>query len=183
DIQSISALFSENMHLATDLINGIFSKELNKLLLDRNIDIFPSWDEITHRCSCGKTKKCEHTAAVLHRIFNEVIFEPMLLFSLRGLKCKDIFSIMLNDPDFGLSGIELPSELLIEHYNVKSSEFNVSGIDPLNYYGVEIPEIDLSDVKPSRLTDSRIYQGKIRDEFYEIYDSLSEMLKINIKKY
>jgi uncharacterized Zn finger protein len=183
EIQSLIPVFKENMHFAVDLINGVFPGELNECMKDRSIDIFPSWDDLTYKCSCRKAKKCEHTATVLHRIFNETIFEPLLLFNLRGLENKDLFSIFMNDPDFKLSEKKLPEEMCIENYKVKSSDFTTTGIDPSNYYGVEIPETDMSEIKESRLTCSKVFHGKIRDEFYELYDSMSEILKINTKKF
>lgn len=183
DIQSLLTIFKEDTHHAINLINGIFTKELHQLMTDRNIEIFPSWDDFTYKCSCRKTKKCEHTATVLHRIFNEIIFEPILLFNLRGMKNSELYSIFLNDPDFSLSGTKLPEEMTIDHYKVKSSDFNTTNIEPLKYYGVEIPEIDVSEIKTSNLTDSRVFEGKIRDEFYDIYDSMTEILKLNSKKF
>jgi len=183
EIETLTRLFKEDPHLAVDLINGNFTKELYYLILDKNISIFPSWDDMTYKCSCRKTKKCEHVATILHRIFNELIFEPLLLFNLIGYKCDDIFSVLMNDPDFSLSENKLPEQLTMDYYSVKSADFNTSNINPENYYGVEIPDIDLSGVKTSRLTDSKVFHGKIRDEFYEIYDSMTEILKINTKKF
>ncbi len=183
DSEAIDDIFRSDMSLAVDLVNGNFSRTLYDRLVDRNIDIFPSWSDLNYKCSCRKTKKCEHTATVLHRIMNEIIFEPSMIFTLRGYKCSDIFSLILGDPDFELSETEQRPELTIDHYEVKNSRFDVTGINPLIYYGIEIPDPDLSNVQESRLTDSRLYHGKIRDEFYGIYDSLTEILKINVKKF
>jgi len=183
EVVSLLSILKDNMHLAVELINGNFPKELMDRMTEMDIEIFPSWEELNYKCSCRKMKKCEHTATVLHRIFNETIFEPLLLFNLRGLENRDIFSIFMNDPDFVLSDPLLPNEMCIENYKVKSSEFKTSGIDPSNYYGVEIPELDTNGIKESMLTDSKVYHGKIRDEFYELYDSMSEILKMNTKKF
>jgi len=183
EIDALLKIFREDTHHAIDLINGIFTKELQQLMTDRNIDIFPSWDEFNYKCSCRKTKKCEHTATVLHRLFNEIIFEPLLLFNLRGLKNSELFAIFMNDPDFSLSETTLPEGMKIDNYKVKSSDFNASGIEPSRYYGVEIPEIEMNGIRTSGLADSKVYHGKIREEFYEIYDSMSELLKINTKKF
>jgi uncharacterized Zn finger protein len=183
DIESILKIFKDDTHYAIDLINGVFSTELKQTMTEKDIDIFPSWEDLNYRCSCRKTKKCEHTATVLHRIFNEVIFEPLLLFNLRGLKNSELFSIFMNDPDFCLSETNLPEEMKIDHYKVKSSDFETTNIEPSKYYGVEIPEIDIGEIKSSGLADSKVYHGKIRDEFYEIFDSMSELLKINTKKF
>jgi uncharacterized Zn finger protein len=181
--EAIESIFRSNMNFATDLLNGIFSRELFELMTDRNIDIFPSWEDLEYKCSCRKSKKCEHVATVLHRVLNEIIFEPALIFTLRGYRCEEIFSIIAGDPDFKLAEITEPPELTIDHYTVKNSRFDVTEINPLIYYGVDIPEPDLSDIPDSRLTDSKLYYGKIRDEFYGIFDSLTEILKTNVKKF
>jgi uncharacterized Zn finger protein len=183
EAETLEGIFRNNMSMAADLINGNFSQELYKIMNGLSIDIFPGWDEMTYKCSCRKAKKCEHVATVLHRIFNETIFEPMLVFSLRGITCKNIFSILLNDPDFEIAESHVSSELTIDYYNVKNSKVAFSGIDPLKYYGTEFPEVSLSEVKPSGLTESMIFHGKMRDEFYEIYDGLTEILKLSLKKY
>ncbi len=181
--ESIKKIFAADMNLATDLLNGNFSKELKSQLSGSNIDLFPSWDDITYKCSCKKSKKCEHVATVIHRILNEIIFEPAMIFSLRGFNCDDIYSLLVEDPDFELAEIEQPPELTIEHYEVKNSRFDVTGINPLIYYGIDIPDPDLSDTPESGLTDSKLYFGKIRDEFYGIYQTLTEILKLNVKKF
>jgi uncharacterized Zn finger protein len=183
DSETLKELFRSDFGFASDIVNGIFPAKFYGIMTDRSVDVFPFWSDLNYKCSCKKSKKCEHVAAVIHRILNEIIFEPSLLFSLRGYKCDDIFSLLANDPDFTLSEPEQPEELTIEHYSVKSSSFDVSEINPLIYYGVDIPEPDLSDVQESRITDSRIYHGKIRDEFYGIFDSLTEILKVNAKKF
>lgn len=183
EAESLLNMFSENMHLAVDLINGDLSYEFYRQLLDRQIEILPYWSDIKYKCSCRKTKKCEHVSTVLHRIFNETIFEPMLIFELRGIKCGNIFSIILNDPDYEMTELCFPEELSIEYYDVKSSNYDTSGIDPQNYYGVEFEAPEISLLKDSKLTESTIFHGKLREEFYDIYDNLSELIKININKY
>lgn len=183
ELEILERIFRDNTHFALELINGVFSPELYRLMKDSNINIFPSWNDVTHKCSCKKVKKCEHVSAVLHRIFNEVIFEPLLLFNLRGLDTSVLFSIFMNDPDFTLSEILPPKEMTIDHYRVKSSAFDTSEIDPARYYGVEIPDADVSGIRSSELTESKVFHGKIREEFYDIYESMTDIIKTNIKKY
>lgn len=183
DSETIGNLFRSDFGFAADIVNGMFSEKFYEILKDRSVDIFPFWPDLNYRCSCKKTKKCEHVAAVIHRILNEIIYEPAMLFTLRGYKCDDIFSLLSGDPDFILAEAVQPEELTIEHYSVKNSKFDASGINPLIYYGSEIPDPDLSDITESRITDSRIYHGKIRDEFYGIFESLTEILKTNVKKF
>lgn len=183
DSETISQLFKSDFGYAADIVNGIFPKKFYDMMKDRSVDIFPSWSDLNYKCSCKKAKKCEHVSAVIHRIMNEIIFEPSMLFTLRGYRCDDIFSLLANDPDFMLAEAVQPKELTIDHYSVKSSPFDVTGINPLIYYGVDILDPDLTDVQESKITDSRLYHGKIRDEFYGIFDSLTEILKTNVKKF
>ncbi len=183
DSETIGKLFKADSGFAADIVNGMFSEKFYEIMKDRSVDIFPYWSDLNYRCSCKKTKKCEHVAAVIHRILNEIIYEPAMLFTLRGYKCDDIFSLLAGDPDFKLSETVQPEELTIGHYSVKSRKFDAAGVNPLIYYGSEIPDPDLSDITESRITDSRIYHGKIRDEFYGIFESLTEILKTNVKKF
>ncbi len=183
DKESLLAMIRDNIHLATDLLNGNYHKEFDKALSGRSIEMIPSWNDIKFRCTCKKAKKCEHVSTVLHRIFNETIYEPMLIFSLRGIHRKDIFSIILNDPDFEPSELRFPEELTMENYEVKSSRFDNSSIDTLIYYGKELPVMDFKLLKNSVLTTSSIFHGKMRDEFYDIYYTITDLVGKNVKKY
>jgi uncharacterized Zn finger protein len=183
EAEALEDVFRNNMIMVSDLMNGFFSHELQKIMSDRGIDIFPGWEDLTYKCSCRKAKKCEHVATVLHRIFNETIFEPMLIFALRGITGKNAFSILLSDPDFEPAESHVNSELTIDHYQVKSSNCAFTGIDTLDYYGTEFGPVSLTDIKPSGLTDAMVFHGKMRDEFYEIFDGLTEVIRLSLKKY
>ena len=183
DKESVLSFFRDNIHLAVDLMNGNYHKSFDDALASRNIDMIPSWDDVKFRCNCKKAKKCEHVSTVLHRLFNETIYEPMIIFSLRGIHKKDIFSIILNDPDFEPSDLSFPEELTIEHYEVNRSKFNTSLIDHSIYYGNELPKMDFKVLKKSGFTTSKIFHGKMRDEFYEIYHTITSLVRKNVTKY
>ncbi|MDA3885247.1 MAG: hypothetical protein PF638_06595 [Candidatus Delongbacteria bacterium] len=181
--QKLIELIKDRMDNILDIINGKFSKEFYELLKENGIEIFPGWANFSYKCNCKKSKKCDHVATVLHRITNEVTFNPILIFALRGISIENIYQIILNDDDFELSEIELPEELTNSYYEVGSSPHDEGTIKLARYYGNDIPFTDADDIKDSYLKYSQIYHGKIRDEFYDIYEDITKYLKQNIKKF
>ncbi|MBN2790865.1 MAG: hypothetical protein JXR69_11790 [Candidatus Delongbacteria bacterium] len=181
--EKLIELIKDRMDNVLDIINGKFSKEFYDEMKDIGIDIFPGWANFTYRCTCKKSKKCDHVATVLHRIINEVTFNPILIFALRGISIENIYQIILDDEDFEMEDIELPEELTPEFYSVGSSPHDETAITPNEYYGTEINLSMLDDIKESYLKYSQVYHGKIRDEFYDIYKNITKYLKVNIKKF
>ena len=176
-------LIKDGMDNVLDIINGTFSKEFYQELKSNLIEIFPNWSDFNYKCNCKKSKKCDHIATVLHRIINEVTFNPILLFALRGISIEDIYRIILDDEYFEIEEAELPEELTPEYYTVERSSFDEESIKPNRYYGTDIKLGDMSDIKESYLKFSQVYHGKIRDEFYDIYEDITKYLKQNVKKF
>ncbi|MCK5760152.1 MAG: hypothetical protein KAH33_02580 [Candidatus Delongbacteria bacterium] len=176
-------LIKDGMDNVLDIINGDFRKEFYQELKDNGIDIFPDWSDFKYKCNCKKSKKCDHIATVLHRIINEVTFNPILVFALRGVSIEDIYKIILDDDDFELAEIKLPEELTPEYYTVGRAPVDESEPKPKEYYGTSIKLSGVDDIKESYLKYSQVYHGKIRDEFYDIYEDLTKYLKQNVKKF
>lgn len=67
-------------------LNGDFPLELENLLLDSEIGLFPSPDEISFDCNCPDgAYMCKHVAAVLFGISSKLSKNPLLFFTLRGI--------------------------------------------------------------------------------------------------
>lgn len=176
-------MIKDGMDNVLDIFNGKFNKNFYLELKNKGIDIFPGWSDFTYKCNCRKSKKCDHIATVLHRIINEVTFNPILLFSLRGVSIEEIYQIILDDTDFELNDPKLPKELTPEYYTVGRSPYDEPTIKPTKYYGTDIKLGDMDDIKESYLKFSQVYHGKIRDEFYDIYEDITKYLKQNVKKF
>ncbi|MCK4980839.1 MAG: hypothetical protein KAS62_10620 [Candidatus Delongbacteria bacterium] len=181
--EKLLGFIRDRMDHVLDIINGNFRKEFYQELKDKGIEIFPDWSDFTYKCNCKKSKKCDHIATVLHRIINEVTFNPILLFALRGVSIEDIYKIILDDDDFEIEDSELPDELTPEYYTVGRSSYDETTLKPNKYYGTNIQLEGIDDIKESYLKYSQVYHGKIRDEFYDIYEDITKYLKQNVKKF
>ena len=181
--EKLMEIIKDRMDNILDIINGNFDKKFYEELKENGIEIFPGWANFTYKCNCKKSKKCDHVATVLHRITNEVTYNPILIFALRGISIDDIYRIILDDEDYEIDELELPKELTPEYYSVKSSSEDEASIDPTKYYGTDFRLFDLSEIKESYLKYSQVFHGKIRDEFYDIYEDITRYLRQNIKKF
>jgi uncharacterized Zn finger protein len=108
-----------------DLLQGKLSREVMALVSDPQTGLFPGTDEITFSCSCPDwAKLCKHIAAVFYGIGCRLDEEPELLFLMRGVDPKELFTLDMleaavpeeKDPlrgtDLGeLFGIDLSAEI------------------------------------------------------------------------
>lgn len=67
-----------------ELLQGKFSKAVMSILIDKEMQLFPSPHEISMSCSCpDHAGLCKHIAAVLYGIGSAIDTQPEWLFSLR----------------------------------------------------------------------------------------------------
>ena len=76
-----------------ELLQGKFSKEVMRIVCDKQTGLFPSPREISFTCSCPDwAKMCKHVAAVLYGIGRRLDSEPELLFTLRGVDPSELLA-------------------------------------------------------------------------------------------
>ncbi|MCR4666732.1 MAG: helix-turn-helix domain-containing protein [Desulfovibrio sp.] len=76
-----------------ELLQGKFSKEVMKIVCDKEHGIFPAPDEIKFTCSCpDRASMCKHVAAVLYGIGRRLDTQADLLFTLRGVDPSELLT-------------------------------------------------------------------------------------------
>ncbi|MCR5813095.1 MAG: helix-turn-helix domain-containing protein [Desulfovibrio sp.] len=76
-----------------ELLQGKFSKEIMKIVCDKEHGIFPAPNEIKFKCSCPDwASMCKHVAAVLYGIGRRLDTQPDLLFTLRGVDPSELLA-------------------------------------------------------------------------------------------
>ncbi len=98
--ERIIACIEENPLLLAELLNRKMPQEMNELLLEAGITLFPKdWNSLEMDCSCPDwAVPCKHLAAVIYVVANEIDRNPFILFELRDfdllgeLKKRDMLS-------------------------------------------------------------------------------------------
>ncbi len=82
-----------------ELLQGKLSKEVMKVVADREKGLFPKPREIKLSCSCPDwAVMCKHVAAVLYGVGNRLDLAPELLFLLRGLDAQELIAAEIELP-------------------------------------------------------------------------------------
>lgn len=84
--ERIIGCIEENPVLIAELLNRKMPAELNEVLNNAGISLFPkTWKSLTMSCSCPDyAVPCKHLAAVIYVVANEIDRNPFLLFEMRG---------------------------------------------------------------------------------------------------
>jgi SNF2 family DNA or RNA helicase/uncharacterized Zn finger protein len=87
EAEIIIETIAENMVVLAALLSRQIPKELDRLLKEQNIQLFPNdWRSLNMKCSCPDyAVPCKHLAAVVYLLANEIDKNPFNLFELRGL--------------------------------------------------------------------------------------------------
>lgn len=124
---------AENKSVLAALLSRQIPKELDKLLSEQGIQLFPKdWRSLNMDCSCPDwAVPCKHLAAVVYLIANEIDKNPFNLFELRGLSLlkelekREILSLNSKQEEhFKFNNFILPSQPLPYTGNVSLEEFN-----------------------------------------------------------
>lgn len=85
--ESILKTVAEDMGVLAALLSRQMPKELDQLLNEQGIQLFPKdWRSLNMNCSCPDwAVPCKHLAAVVYLLSNEIDKNPFNLFELRGL--------------------------------------------------------------------------------------------------
>lgn len=83
-----------------ELLWGIFSKDVMKIVCDPYSGMFPSPREINMQCSCPDyADMCKHAAAVLYGVGRRLDSSPDLFFTLRGVDPADLLPQTIDIPE------------------------------------------------------------------------------------
>ena len=87
EIEKIQEIIDLRPDLASQLLIGNLPEELNKLLDEKGVHLFPrSWEEIDAECTCPDwANPCKHLAAVYYIIAQELDKDPFLIFEMHGV--------------------------------------------------------------------------------------------------
>lgn len=87
EIEKIQKVIELRPDLASQLLVGNLPEELNELLFEKGVHLFPnSWNEIEAGCSCPDVANpCKHLAAVYYIIAQELDKDPFLIFEMHGI--------------------------------------------------------------------------------------------------
>jgi uncharacterized Zn finger protein len=77
----------------SDLLMGKFSQELSEVFLAEGSGLFPAPQEISFDCNCPDwASMCKHVAAALYGIGARLDEDPLLFFTLRGVRTDDLLT-------------------------------------------------------------------------------------------
>lgn len=94
DKESVLKLIKANPFIYSKLFNRQISEEL----IHSDINLFPdSLDDFEMSCTCGKGPFCKHEAAVFHNLSNEMVKNPFLLMSLKGVDLSEMTTYKSHD--------------------------------------------------------------------------------------
>ncbi|MFB0959230.1 hypothetical protein [Proteiniclasticum sp. QWL-01] len=145
--QAITKFTQNKITSLDELLKGKFPLELENLLFDPRIGLFPAPSQIHFSCSCPDwASMCKHVAAVLYGIANRLDQDPILLFQLRG---RDGNELIRNSMD-------LTIQHMLEHAGSTSNrEISEEDIDKIFGLGSIINLRDESDLNKSRSKEQR----------------------------
>lgn len=84
-------LCSNSIESMEALLAGEFPKEIQDSFTAVDIGLFPTPKEIHFDCSCPDwAVMCKHVAAVLYGIGSRLDTDPLLFFSMRGIRTEDL---------------------------------------------------------------------------------------------
>jgi SNF2 family DNA or RNA helicase/uncharacterized Zn finger protein len=124
---------AEDMGVLAALLSRQMPKELDQLLNEQGIQLFPKdWRSLNMKCSCPDwAVPCKHLAAVVYLISNEIDKNPFNLFELRGLSLLNELEqrciITLNNKEeehFKLTDFVLPDPPLSYAGKISLDQFN-----------------------------------------------------------
>jgi uncharacterized Zn finger protein len=83
-----------NVRSLIDLLQGTFSDEVMRAVVDPDEGLFPLAGEFTYSCDCPDyADMCKHVSAVMYGIGARLDEQPELLFHLRGVNHEDLLAI------------------------------------------------------------------------------------------
>ncbi len=89
--KSIKQLSQKHLYSLSDLLDGHFPKELEKVFSDSNEGLFPILKEIDFNCSCPDwASMCKHVSATLFALGAKIDEDVDLFFQLRGVNIKEL---------------------------------------------------------------------------------------------
>ena len=173
EIQNILGIIKDNPLFLSDLLNNELSYEFYEKLLERNIDIFPSYFRyLDGECSCYEWGSlCSHELAVLQFLALEIDKDPLLLFKIQGC---DLLKLLGIDED--LNRIKIGEEV----FNVDDSR-----IDDITANFVDFSKIpDLYDEIFFLFNEESIFFKKnFKNILSKIYKALPNSLIKDVDKY
>jgi uncharacterized Zn finger protein len=92
--EQIKSACAGNLGSMVELLQGKFSDEVMRVLIDPKTGMFPSDNDFDLDCSCPDwTRLCKHLAGVLFAVGAKLDQQPELLFTLRGVNPIDLIQV------------------------------------------------------------------------------------------
>lgn len=125
--ETVYRVINENPLILASILNGQLPLELEDLLIDEGVYIFPdSWSEMARQCSCPDwSDPCKHMAAVYFTLATAIDRNPFIIFELNGVDLKKHFHIEEKDTEIE----PLISPVIVE--NTYKPEKDSITIEPL----------------------------------------------------
>ncbi len=83
--EAITTALASRVRLSADLLDATMPKDIDEVLAECGVSLFPTARELTTRCSCPDiANPCKHVAAVHYVLAQTFDADPFLLTTLRG---------------------------------------------------------------------------------------------------
>jgi len=93
---SLMAKSKAALYSMQTLLSGKFPESLKDSFFDKEVGLFPSFQEISFKCSCpDSASMCKHVAAAMYGIGVRLDEKPELFFVLRGIKIDQFIGKMV----------------------------------------------------------------------------------------
>ncbi|MFI0434329.1 MAG: SWIM zinc finger family protein [Parachlamydiaceae bacterium] len=132
------------------LLQGTFSKDIEKIMTEKETGLFPRQDEFSMHCSCpDSTGMCKHIAAALYAVGASLDKNPASLFELIGADTSDL--IFRRNGDAPISRDVDDHQISTDHHQLTPAE-------------KEKNDGKQKRAKPQKFPDSKTIKGKKRGE-------------------
>lgn len=169
-IEKIVNYFKKDREALLDILTGYLPiYAYNELLSEFKVNLLITKEDVSLTCDC-QAKNCEHVYTTLIKLINEIKYYPVYLLTLRGINVDKLYELI-----FGFHWNLEENQIELTQENIEKSHVPI--IDK-NYFGKEIPKIDICDWNYS---ENYIESGKINEEFYKKFTELKEFIKTKIK--
>lgn len=151
-----------------ELLAGKFPQALKDLFFARDSGLFPAPREIHFDCSCPDwASMCKHVAAALYGVGARLDEDPLLFFTLRGIRIDDLITQTVADT----------TQALLNKAQRQSANI-LEGIDLGEVFGIQLDNLDLpapalppvvaspapaTRVKTATVSTPRVPQGTMVD--------------------
>lgn len=91
--EKITNFIKNNISSLESFLKGDFPEELSEILIGEDYGLFPTPEEIKFKCDCPDSAyMCKHIAAALFGISSKLAQNPLLFFTLRGIKIDELIN-------------------------------------------------------------------------------------------